>query len=117
MSEYGGSRYESQYLNSIFHFSTQFLAISSQTNISHHGDCEASLLDRYLLPSYNPVIILPVVVLAMPVSLCQSSLSSSVPGVPGEDYPVLSSPPATSFTCLDRRDGGYYADQEAGCQG
>ena len=53
----------------------------------------------------------------MPVSLCQNSLSSSVPGVPGEDYPVLSSPPSTSFTCRDRRDGGYYADQEAGCQG
>ena len=44
-------------------------------------------------------------------------LSGSIPGVPGEDYPILSSPPQTSFSCSDKVKGGYYSDQEARCQG
>ena len=44
-------------------------------------------------------------------------LSESIPGVPGEDYPILSSPPDTSFSCLDKVNGGYYSDAEARCQG
>ena len=46
-----------------------------------------------------------------------SGLSESIPGVPGEDYPILSSPPDTSFSCLDKVNGGYYSDAEARCQG
>lgn len=48
-----------------------------------------------------------------------SLIGGSVPGLPGEDYPVLAAPPDTSFTCLDRSrvNGGYYADSEARCQG
>ena len=46
-----------------------------------------------------------------------SDLEGSIPGVPGADYPTLSSPPATSFSCSGKVSGGYYADREAGCQG
>eukprot|EP00092_Neocalanus_flemingeri_P016806 GFUD01018176.1.p1 GENE.GFUD01018176.1~~GFUD01018176.1.p1 ORF type:complete len:362 (+),score=58.29 GFUD01018176.1:29-1087(+) len=43
-------------------------------------------------------------------------LGISVPGSPGEDYPIFSSVPSTSFSCEDKEGGGYYADMEAGCQ-
>ena len=46
-----------------------------------------------------------------------SSIGGSVPGIPGEDYPVLSAPPDTAFTCEGKVNGGYYADAEARCQG
>ena len=46
-----------------------------------------------------------------------ASLGGSVPGLPGEDYPILAVPPETSFTCTDKVNGGYYADTEARCQG
>merc|ERR1711983_433969 len=44
-----------------------------------------------------------------------AALSSSIPGSPGEDYPIYSSPPDTSFLC-DGFIEGYYADPEAECQ-
>jgi len=43
-------------------------------------------------------------------------LGISVPGTPGEDYPIFSAVPQTSFTCSDKDEGGYYADMETGCQ-
>merc|ERR1712142_1445320 len=43
-------------------------------------------------------------------------LGISVPGTPGEDYPIFSSVPQTSFTCEDKYEGSYYADMETGCQ-
>merc|ERR1719431_1199876 len=43
-------------------------------------------------------------------------LGISVPGTPGEDYPIFSAVPQTSFTCADKDEGGYYADMETGCQ-
>jgi len=42
-------------------------------------------------------------------------LSEAIPGQPGEDYPVYSVPPETSFSC-DGYIEGYYADPEAECQ-
>ena len=45
-----------------------------------------------------------------------TALSSSVPGVPGEDYPIYSEVPETGFACDGQVDGGYYADPEAECQ-
>merc|ERR1711935_1035273 len=45
-----------------------------------------------------------------------AALSSSVPGVPGEDYPIFSEVPETAFACDGQVDGGYYADPEAECQ-
>ena len=43
------------------------------------------------------------------------ALSEAIPGSPGEDYPIYSSPPETSFAC-DGYIEGYYADPEAECQ-
>ncbi|XP_042206158.1 pro-resilin-like [Homarus americanus] len=49
-----------------------------------------------------------------------AALLESIPGggVPGEDYPILASPPNTGFSCDDQAVQGYYADtaSEAGCQ-
>ena len=45
-------------------------------------------------------------------------LRDSVPGEPGLDYPVLSSPDdvVTGFSCQGLVSGGYYADTETQCQ-
>eukprot|EP00095_Tigriopus_kingsejongensis_P005295 snap_masked-scaffold758_size101577-processed-gene-0.12 protein:Tk05295 transcript:snap_masked-scaffold758_size101577-processed-gene-0.12-mRNA-1 annotation:"hypothetical protein EAI_12463" len=43
-------------------------------------------------------------------------LQGSVPGIPGEDYPIYGQVPSTSFECQDKIFGGYYADPEAQCQ-
>merc|ERR1712106_528221 len=43
-------------------------------------------------------------------------LQTSIPGVPGEDYPIYAEVPETAFTCDGQVDGGYYADPEAECQ-
>ena len=43
-------------------------------------------------------------------------LASSIPGVPGEDYPIYAEVPESAFTCDGQVDGGYYADPEAECQ-
>merc|ERR1719266_2686288 len=42
-------------------------------------------------------------------------LQEVIPGSPGEDYPIFSSPPETTFSC-DGFSRGYYADPEADCQ-
>merc|ERR1712106_497773 len=44
------------------------------------------------------------------------SLQDTIPGTPGEDYPIYAVPPETSFTCDGQVDGGYYGDPEAECQ-
>lgn len=45
----------------------------------------------------------------------QFDLRHTIPGEPGLDYPILSSPPRTSFVCKGRHEG-YYADVESRCQ-
>ena len=45
-----------------------------------------------------------------------SALTSNIPGVPGEDYPIYAEVPETAFSCDGQVDGGYYADPEAECQ-
>merc|ERR1712127_359642 len=45
-----------------------------------------------------------------------AALQGSIPGVPGEDYPIYSEVPETAFLCDGQVDGGYYADPEAECQ-
>merc|ERR1712002_1329087 len=45
-----------------------------------------------------------------------AALQGSIPGVPGEDYPIYAEVPQTGFICDDKIDGGYYADPEAECQ-
>ena len=42
-------------------------------------------------------------------------LAENIPGVPGEDYPILSTSPETDFVC-PQQVPGYYADQEGDCQ-
>ena len=44
------------------------------------------------------------------------SLEETIPGVPGDDYPIFAQVPETSFLCDGQVDGGYYADPEAECQ-
>merc|ERR1712020_88200 len=45
-----------------------------------------------------------------------AALGNSIPGVPGEDYPIYAEVPESGFTCDGQVDGGYYADPEAECQ-
>jgi len=45
-----------------------------------------------------------------------NALGEAIPGEPGEDYPIYSEVPETSFTCDGQVEGGYYADPEAECQ-
>jgi hypothetical protein len=45
-----------------------------------------------------------------------AALAGNIPGVPGEDYPILAEVPETAFSCEGQVDGGYYADPEAKCQ-
>merc|ERR1712106_509968 len=44
------------------------------------------------------------------------SLEETIPGIPGDDYPIFAEVPDTSFLCDGQVDGGYYADPEAECQ-
>merc|ERR1711983_555345 len=43
-------------------------------------------------------------------------LQGSIPGVPGEDYPIYAEVPESGFVCDGQVDGGYFADPEAECQ-
>ena len=43
-------------------------------------------------------------------------LEVNIPGVPGEDYPILAQVPDTGFSCDGLVEGGYYADPAAECQ-
>lgn len=43
-------------------------------------------------------------------------LLESVPGTPGDDYPILAVVPETAFSCDGQVEGGYYADTETECQ-
>jgi len=43
-------------------------------------------------------------------------LMNVIPGVPGQDYPILSIIPDTTFSCQGKVSGGYYADPTADCQ-
>merc|ERR1711862_117229 len=45
-----------------------------------------------------------------------AALGNSIPGVPGEDYPIYAEVPESGFTCDGQVDGGYYSDPEAECQ-
>ena len=43
-------------------------------------------------------------------------IQASIPGIPGEDYPIYSEVPESGFACDGQVDGGYYADPAAECQ-
>merc|ERR1711892_258300 len=40
------------------------------------------------------------------------SLEETIPGIPGDDYPIFAEVPDPSFLCDGQVDGGYYADPE-----
>ena len=46
----------------------------------------------------------------------QNNFAEEIPGEAGLDYPTLTNVPDTSFSCLNRVNGGYYADVDTGCQ-
>merc|ERR1711881_9016 len=76
-------------------------------------------LTGYTSPRLDMHSSLIAVMLLVVPSRCQddpiSALSENIPGSPGEDYPIFSFPPETSFQC-DGHIEGYYADTEAECQ-
>ena len=41
-----------------------------------------------------------------------SALSNSIPGVPGEDYPIYAEVPETAFSCDGQVDGGRYQQKD-----
>ena len=46
----------------------------------------------------------------------QNNFAEEIPGEAGLDYPTLTNVPDTPFSCLNRVNGGYYADVDTGCQ-
>ena len=46
----------------------------------------------------------------------RGSLEETIPGIPGEDFPIFFEIPETSFRCDGQVNGGFYADPEAECQ-
>merc|ERR1712126_246558 len=66
-------------------------------------------------PSPTALMIMLVPVLSQDQRDPITALSEAIPVTPGEDYPILSIAPETSFQC-DGYIEGYYADTEAECQ-
>merc|ERR1719510_688244 len=82
---------------------------------SHHGAHRAGRqeepLDAYAQPSYGDLD-----TAASDAADPLAMLQASIPGVPGEDYPIYAEVPESGFSCDGQVDGGYYADPEAECQ-
>merc|ERR1712073_84162 len=76
-----------------------------------HGRQEDAPLDNYAQPAYGDLD-----TAASDASDPLAMLQGSIPGVPGEDYPIYAEAPETAFSCDGQVDGGYYADEEAQCQ-
>merc|ERR1712227_158947 len=79
--------------------------------VHRHGRQEEAL-DNYGQPQYGDDLDTAASDAADPLAM----LLQSVPGVPGEDYPIYAEVPESGFTCDGQVDGGYYADPEAECQ-
>merc|ERR1719216_368645 len=84
----------------------------------HHGSHrqgrqeEEAALDSYAQPGYEGDLDTAASDAADPLAMLQAS----IPGVPGEDYPIYAEVPESGFSCDGQVDGGYYADPEAECQ-
>ena len=72
---------------------------------------EEAPLDAYAQPSYGDLD-----TAASDAADPLAMLQASIPGVPGEDYPIYANVPDTGFTCDGLVEGGYYADPNAECQ-
>merc|ERR1711970_1352293 len=77
-----------------------------------HGRQEEAPLDAYAQPAYEGDLDTAASDVADPLA----ALQGSIPGVPGEDYPIYAEVPESGFACDGQVDGGYYADPEAECQ-
>merc|ERR1711937_743368 len=78
---------------------------------SHRQGRQEEPLDAYAQPSYGDLD-----TAASDAADPLAMLQSSIPGVPGEDYPIYAEVPESGFSCDGQVDGGYYADPEAQCQ-
>merc|ERR1712088_1112591 len=76
------------------------------------GRQEEAPLDAYAQPAYGEDLDTAASDVADPLAMLQGS----IPGVPGEDYPIYAEVPESGFSCDGQVDGGYYADPEAECQ-
>merc|ERR1712141_138302 len=76
------------------------------------GRQEEAPLDAYAQPAYGEDLDTAASDVADPLAMLQAS----IPGVPGEDYPIYAEVPESGFACDGQVDGGYYADPEAECQ-
>merc|ERR1712203_15450 len=79
----------------------------------HHrqGRQEEAPLDAYAQPGYDDLD-----TAASDAADPLAMLQASIPGIPGEDYPIYAEVPESGFSCDGQVDGGYYADPEAECQ-
>merc|ERR1711937_335472 len=78
---------------------------------SHRQGRQEEPLDAYAQPSYGDLD-----TAASDAADPLAMLQSSIPGIPGEDYPIYAEVPESGFVCDGQVDGGYYADPEAECQ-
>merc|ERR1711997_1128440 len=78
---------------------------------SHRQGRQEEPLDAYAQPSYGDLD-----TAASDAADPLAMLQSSIPGIPGEDYPIYAEVPESGFACDGQVDGGYYSDPEAECQ-
>merc|ERR1712038_1028582 len=79
---------------------------------NHRQGRQEEPLDAYAQPSYGEDLDTAASDASDPLAMLQAS----IPGVPGEDYPIYAEVPESGFTCDGQVDGGYYSDPEAECQ-
>jgi len=92
------------------------LGASCDTLGGHHGHHrqgrqEEAPLDAYAQPGYDDLD-----TAASDAADPLAMLQASIPGIPGEDYPIYAEVPESGFVCDGQVDGGYYSDPEAECQ-
>lgn len=56
------------------------------------------------------------VVTSTPATVTTTTDATSIPGIPGIDYPILGEIPQTGFDCQKQRYKGFFADIDAKCQ-
>ncbi|KAA0202688.1 Cuticle Protein CPAP1 [Hyalella azteca] len=69
-----------------------------------------------LPPALPPVLKASLYSYLVPRLMYLAPLTETIPGVPGLDYPIMSTVPYTNFYCTNMPWPGFYADTEARCQ-
>ncbi|KAF2354124.1 Chitin binding domain [Trinorchestia longiramus] len=67
-------------------------------------------------PALPPVLKASLYNYLVPRLMYLAPLTETIPGVPGLDYPIMSTVPYTNFYCTNMPWPGFYADTEARCQ-